>query len=202
MKAVMVKDNPTANRYEVWVADEMAELAYQRKGNQIVFVHTRVPPSLEGRGLGSALARRALDDARAEGLRLTPLCPFVRGYLINHPDYQDDPGFYQILARFPEAVQEMAVLARGLIIAMLPEVVEMPWVDENILGFGDKAGKYTDHFCWLTLIPDGLTIHFRADLFLPDPSGLLQPYGFVSIQNAKDLRNPALHDLLTAAKEG
>ncbi len=46
-----------------------------------------MPAGLEGRGIGSALARSALEDARSRNLVVTPLCPFVRGYLEHHPEY-------------------------------------------------------------------------------------------------------------------
>jgi predicted GNAT family acetyltransferase len=66
----------------------LAELDYQRTGNEILFTHTGVPSALEGRGIGSALARAGLEYARAEGLTVVPLCPFVRSYIDRKPEYQ------------------------------------------------------------------------------------------------------------------
>jgi uncharacterized protein len=43
----------------------------------------------EGQGVGSAIARYALDDARARGLSVRPLCPYIRGWLERHPEYGD-----------------------------------------------------------------------------------------------------------------
>src|SRR5690606_17493780 len=51
--------------------------------------HTVVETAAEGRGVGSALARTALDAARAEGLRVVPQCPFIAAYIARHPDYAD-----------------------------------------------------------------------------------------------------------------
>jgi len=48
-----------------------------------------VPKALEGRGIGSALARGLLDLARAQKLKVKPLCPFVAGYIKKHPEYAD-----------------------------------------------------------------------------------------------------------------
>ncbi len=39
--------------------------------------------------IGSAIARAALDSARARGLRVIPQCPFIRAYIERHPEYQD-----------------------------------------------------------------------------------------------------------------
>jgi uncharacterized protein len=52
----------------------------------IVFPYTEVPEPIEGRGIGSALARAALDYARDRGLSLLPLCPFVEHYIKMHPE--------------------------------------------------------------------------------------------------------------------
>lgn len=90
--AVEVKDVPEAKRYEARVDGE-AEIAgvadYLRTAELIAFLHTEVPPAHEGKGVGSALARTALDEARAAGLRVLPTCPFFAGWIARHPEYQD-----------------------------------------------------------------------------------------------------------------
>ena len=55
-----------------------------------MFTHTEVDDRFEGQGVGSALARFALDDVRAEGTRrVVPRCPFIKGWIDKHPDYAD-----------------------------------------------------------------------------------------------------------------
>jgi len=54
-----------------------------------VLVHTDVATSVEGSGVGSALVAGALDDIRARGLRVVPVCPFVAAYVRRHPGYAD-----------------------------------------------------------------------------------------------------------------
>lgn len=88
-ESVPVRDNRDERRYQAEVDGSLAILEYRREGDQITFTHTDVPESLEGRGVGSALARYALDDARASGLRVVPQCPFVRGYIERHGEYRD-----------------------------------------------------------------------------------------------------------------
>jgi predicted GNAT family acetyltransferase len=85
-----VRDNPEAERYEIREGDRLLGVAaYHRRGDTIVFTHTEVDPD-EGRsGLGSTLVRAALDDVRARGLTVSPLCPFVRGWIERHPEYAD-----------------------------------------------------------------------------------------------------------------
>ena len=64
-------------------------LAYHRHKNRIALTHTEVTPACEGRGFGSRLASAALDDARAQGLAVVPLCPFITWYIDRHPQYRD-----------------------------------------------------------------------------------------------------------------
>jgi len=47
-----------------------------------------VPKKLEGRGVGSKLIRAALDSARDRGLKVIPICPFVKAFIVRHPEYQ------------------------------------------------------------------------------------------------------------------
>src|ERR671918_158008 len=63
-----VRDAPQQHRYEATVDGALAGFAVYRDDAGVrVFVHTEVFPEFEGRGVGSALARGALDDVRASG---------------------------------------------------------------------------------------------------------------------------------------
>ena len=84
---VQITNNEAAQRYEAAIGDARAVLGYERRGDTITYLHTEVPGALEGRGIGSALARRALEDARAQQLTVTPVCPFVTAYIRRHPEY-------------------------------------------------------------------------------------------------------------------
>jgi predicted GNAT family acetyltransferase len=91
MSDVEVRNNAEQNRYEAWLDGEVAGFAeYGLSDHAIVFTHTEVADRFEGKGVGSALARGALDDVRAQGDRdVVPLCPFIKGWIAKHPDYQD-----------------------------------------------------------------------------------------------------------------
>jgi hypothetical protein len=85
-----VVDNPEAGRFEVLVDGEVAGFAeYRRTTSAVAFTHTVIDPAFEGRGLGSVLARGALDATREAGAPVLPFCPFIRGYIQRHPDYLD-----------------------------------------------------------------------------------------------------------------
>jgi hypothetical protein len=85
-----VVDVPAGGRFEIRVDGERAGLAtYRRSGSSVSFLHTEIDPRYEGRGLGSVLARGALDATRESGSSVLPFCPFIRGYIRRHPEYAD-----------------------------------------------------------------------------------------------------------------
>lgn len=89
MSAVIVTDNPSASRFEAHLDGQLAGFAeYQRADALVVFTHTEVLPAFEGGGVGSALARFALDQLIAEGThKALALCPFIKGWIQRHPEY-------------------------------------------------------------------------------------------------------------------
>lgn len=86
-----VTDVPERERFEA--RDEVGALAgvvtYQLTGKIIVYTHTEVEPEFEGMGVGSTLARAVMDDARAKGRTVVPICPFLSAWLGKHPEYED-----------------------------------------------------------------------------------------------------------------
>ena len=85
-----VVDEPDQHRYEIRLGEDLAGFAiYHRRGGKAYFVHTEIDPAFEGKGLGSTLAKGALDAERALGEPVVPLCPFIRAYIDRHPEYAD-----------------------------------------------------------------------------------------------------------------
>ncbi len=85
---VTVRDAPDAHAFEAVIDGVVVGRAdYLRTDDLVVFKHTEVDPAYEGRGVGAALARAALDDARARGVTVIPTCPFFAAYIARHPEY-------------------------------------------------------------------------------------------------------------------
>lgn len=80
--------NEQKSRFEVSIGGHLAHLDYMRGNGLLDMNHTLVPKELEGRGIGSLLARFALDYAAANDLKVIPTCPFVKVYIDRHPAYQ------------------------------------------------------------------------------------------------------------------
>jgi uncharacterized protein len=81
-----VIDAQDASRFEIAMDGAIAELAYRRRADRLVLVHTGVPAALAGHGIGGQLVRAAVERAAKERLTLVPLCPFARNWLERHPD--------------------------------------------------------------------------------------------------------------------
>jgi len=89
---IVVEDNPQESRFEARMGDRLVGIAeYELPDDHgpITFVHTEVLPEAEGHGVGSALARAALDDVRKRGLRAVVDCPFIGAWLKRHHEYDD-----------------------------------------------------------------------------------------------------------------
>jgi predicted GNAT family acetyltransferase len=87
MSEPRITDNEGASRFEIFVEDELAGFAeYQLTDGGITFTHTVIDDAFEGQGLGGKLAASVLTTAKDRGLKVTPLCSFIRGYLELHPE--------------------------------------------------------------------------------------------------------------------
>jgi len=79
---------PERRRYEMLVGDAVAFIDYRREGNIVALTHAEVPAALNGRGIGSALVRGTLEQIKAAGEQVRPLCSFVVAYMERHPEYE------------------------------------------------------------------------------------------------------------------
>lgn len=90
-----VRHDAAQQRYELLLSGQpRGVVEYREQGEQLVFTHTEVDPSLSGQGMGSVLAKGALEDARRRGKRVVPQCEFIADYVQRHNEWQDliDPA--------------------------------------------------------------------------------------------------------------
>jgi predicted GNAT family acetyltransferase len=87
---IEVIDKPDASRYEVRLDGETVGFcSYRESDGEVLLPHAEVLPEIEGRGIGTALARGTLDDLRRRGRRIVPLCPFIVEFIRKNPEYGD-----------------------------------------------------------------------------------------------------------------
>lgn len=70
-------------------SDLVSRLTYVDHGGQRRAEHTLVPPELGGRGIAARLVERLVEDARADGVRIAPLCSYVAAAFRRHPEWAD-----------------------------------------------------------------------------------------------------------------
>ena len=87
---VSVRKNESEGQYEILVGEEVAGFATYADANGVRDLpHTVVDPKFRGQGLSKPLIQAALDDARADGMQVTPSCPAVERYIEQNPQYRD-----------------------------------------------------------------------------------------------------------------
>jgi len=86
------EDHPTRGRYVATIdgIEAEAELTFSRASDTLIIAdHTSVPDAFRGRGVGRALFLRLVSDARANGVKIVPLCPFVNAERQKQPEWGD-----------------------------------------------------------------------------------------------------------------
>ncbi len=82
---VSVEHLPERGRFQALVDGQRCVCDYRLTGDVMHMTHTEVPPALQGHGIAAELVAAALAHAQAHGLRIHPLCSYVRTYLRRHP---------------------------------------------------------------------------------------------------------------------
>ncbi|MAF30032.1 MAG: N-acetyltransferase [Paracoccus sp.] len=87
---VQREDGASKGRYHMLVDGSEAEMTYSRANKALLIIdHTEVPDALRGRRVGESMVRKAVDDARSEGFKIIPLCPFAKAQIDRNPELQD-----------------------------------------------------------------------------------------------------------------
>lgn len=89
MTASTITHDPATHRFATVVDGIEAHLDYLRGGGVLTITHTVVPEAIGGRGIAGALVKAAMDHARAEGLKVNPVCSYSAAWMARHADYQD-----------------------------------------------------------------------------------------------------------------
>ncbi|HVW92301.1 MAG TPA: GNAT family N-acetyltransferase [Devosia sp.] len=89
--AVEREENEAGGRYVVRLAPgEEGEMTFRKRGaDTIVIDHTGVPRAFRSKGIARLLVDRMIEDARAEGTKIVPLCSYVVAQFARHPEWRD-----------------------------------------------------------------------------------------------------------------
>ncbi len=86
--------NQEKKRFEIQIGDQIAMVKYILGSSEIIFTHTEVPEEFEGHGVAGKIAKVAVEYAKAQGLRIRPMCPYMAEYIKRHPEYHSITAGY------------------------------------------------------------------------------------------------------------
>ena len=90
MSEMEVTNAEAKSRYEITVDGQLAGFVDYTVGDgTVALIHTEIDDAFGGQGVGGRLAQGALDDIRRQGMKVSPICPFIKSYIDKHPDEQD-----------------------------------------------------------------------------------------------------------------
>jgi predicted GNAT family acetyltransferase len=89
MAPPIFRNNKMRHRFELDVDGTIAFAVYHETPQAIVFAHTEVPEALSGRGVGTILARKSLEWAKAEGHAVVAQCPFIARFIQKTPEFAE-----------------------------------------------------------------------------------------------------------------
>src|SRR6185312_7989109 len=82
-----------ADRFTISVDGTVAGFTeFSDSDGKRTFPHTEVDDAFQGRGLASILIGEALEQTKAEGLQIVPVCSMVVAYVEKHPEFADAAG--------------------------------------------------------------------------------------------------------------
>jgi hypothetical protein len=109
-------------------------------------------------------------------------------------------SFDEALSGSSSQVEEIARRLKDLIIDVYPDVVEVPWPKQRIIGYGVGPKKMSEHFCYIGVHREHVNLGFYFGADLPDPKGLLEGTGkklrHIKVREVEEIVHPALHALL------
>jgi predicted GNAT family acetyltransferase len=84
-----ITDNAARSRFELVEQGQTAFANYRRNGRTLVIPHVEAPPALRGKGTAGRLMEGIVARARAEGLKIAPLCSYASLWFRRHPGERD-----------------------------------------------------------------------------------------------------------------
>ena len=114
-------------------------------------------------------------------------------------------SFDEALSGSSSQVKEIARRLRKLFIDFYPEVVEVPWPKQKIIGYGVGPKKMSEHFCYIGAHREHDNLGFYYGAELSDPEGLLDGTGkklrHIKVRKVEEVAQPALRHLVQSSLE-
>ena len=113
--------------------------------------------------------------------------------------------FDQALSESSDQVKEIAQRLKKLIVDIYPDVVEVPWPKQRIIGYGVGPKKMSEHFCYIGAQKEHVNLGFYYGAHLSDLDGLMEGTGknlrHVKVRSAEDVDQSAIRQLIILSFE-
>ncbi|MBY0408229.1 MAG: N-acetyltransferase [Rickettsiales bacterium] len=76
-----MKDNTAQNRFELVIEGHTVFADYRKDGNDLYIDHVEAPTPLRGKGAAGQLMQHIADKAKAENLKIIPICGYAATWL-------------------------------------------------------------------------------------------------------------------------
>ncbi len=84
-----IRDNPDKSRFELDVDGRIVFANYRRTGSTLYIPYVEAPPSLRGTGAAGRLMQGVMERARAEKLKVVPICGYAATWIHRHREHHD-----------------------------------------------------------------------------------------------------------------
>jgi predicted GNAT family acetyltransferase len=84
-----IVDNTGRSRFELVENGRLAYADYRRDAGRLVIPYVEADPALRGTGAAGRLMEGVLATARAEGLKVVPICGYAAAYIRRHRQHHD-----------------------------------------------------------------------------------------------------------------
>ena len=89
LEKLQIVNNEAEKRFEVRIEGKLCKLDYLQDSGTFVITHVGVDPQFRGQGVAGKIVQASLEFARAESLRVIPMCSYAAAYIHRHPEYAD-----------------------------------------------------------------------------------------------------------------
>lgn len=108
--------------------------------------------------------------------------------------------FDEAVSESTDHVKDIAQRLKELIIEIYPEVVEVPWPKQRIIGYGVGPKKMSEHFCYIGAHSEHVNLGFYYGAEIADPEGLMEGTGrklrHVKMRKPEDVNRKEIRDLI------
>ena len=86
---LQITDNEQEQRFETFVGNDVAFIAYRWQNGKLALMHTEVPPQAEGKGIAKELVKFAFELAKQQQRQVLVYCAYISSYIKRHPEYNE-----------------------------------------------------------------------------------------------------------------